>query len=360
MPPPPGTRGPPCPHTTPAWHHGPPPARKGGRKAGAPCRPAGEGRALRHVLLLWRGAGEGARGPGAWLLRPLLQRFYTPPAAANRLARPLVVLVFLFLTCAGIYLTLKVSVGLDQELSMPTDSYLLQYFAALNQYLAVGVPTYFVTTSGYNFSSTEGTNAICSSSGLSPRCSRGGWQPGTVLAGGPAAGHGAPRAGAAASVPASPAPPQSYLAIPATSWLDDFLDWLNPSGAACRFHTYGNLSGTFCPSTENSLTCLGGSCLKVARRPTVAEFERFLPWFLHDRPTLECAKGGLGAYDTSVSMDANGTILATRFMAYQRPLRTSQEYTAALRAARALAEEITTTLRQVPGTPTDFHVFPYT
>ncbi|NXP71655.1 NPCL1 protein, partial [Ramphastos sulfuratus] len=56
-------------------------------------------------------------------------------------------------------------------------------------------------------------------------------------------------------------------------------------------------------------SCLGGRCLNVTRRPTVPEFERFLPWFLHDRPTLQCAKGGLGAYDTSVNMDANGTIL---------------------------------------------------
>ena len=47
-------------------------------------------------------------------------------------------------------------------------------------------------------------------------------------------------------------------------------------------------------------------------------------------------------------------------MAYQSPLRTSQEYTAALRAARALAEEITATLRRVPGTRPDFRVFPYT
>ncbi|NXB39347.1 NPCL1 protein, partial [Eulacestoma nigropectus] len=47
----------------------------------------------------------------------------------------------------------------------PQDSYLLQYFSALNQYLAVGVPTYFVTTGGYNFSSANGTNAICSSAG---------------------------------------------------------------------------------------------------------------------------------------------------------------------------------------------------
>ncbi|NXR76844.1 NPCL1 protein, partial [Pycnonotus jocosus] len=47
----------------------------------------------------------------------------------------------------------------------PQDSYLLQYFSELNQYLAVGVPTYFVTTGGYDFSSTNGTNAICSSAG---------------------------------------------------------------------------------------------------------------------------------------------------------------------------------------------------
>lgn len=47
----------------------------------------------------------------------------------------------------------------------PQDSYMLEYFAALNQYLAVGVPTYFVTTGGYNFSSPAGINSICSSAG---------------------------------------------------------------------------------------------------------------------------------------------------------------------------------------------------
>lgn len=50
----------------------------------------------------------------------------------------------------------------------PQDSYLLQYFTDLNQYLAVGVPTYFVTTGGYNFSSPNGTNGICSSAGCDP------------------------------------------------------------------------------------------------------------------------------------------------------------------------------------------------
>ncbi|XP_075300982.1 NPC1-like intracellular cholesterol transporter 1 [Opisthocomus hoazin] len=277
----------------------------------------------------------GPAGPGVRLLRPLLRRCLAP-LLLHRLARPVVVLLFLFLACAGLYLMLQVPVGLDQELSMPKDSYMLQYFAALNQYLAVGLPTYFVTTGGYDFSSTNGTNGICSSAGCDSDSLTNTIQYATLFSN------------------------VSYIAIPANSWVDDFLDWLNPTGRCCRIHRFGNLTGEFCPSTSSDLSCLGGQCLNATRRPTVEEFERFLPWFLHDRPTLQCAKGGLGAYDTAVSMDANGTILASRFMAYQSPLRTSQEYTAALRAARALAEEITATLRRVPGTRPDFRVFPYT
>lgn len=35
----------------------------------------------------------------------------------------------------------------------------------MNRYFEVGAPVYFVTTGGYNFSSEEGMNAICSSAG---------------------------------------------------------------------------------------------------------------------------------------------------------------------------------------------------
>lgn len=41
----------------------------------------------------------------------------------------------------------------------------------------------------------------------------------------------------------------------------------------------------------DDISCLSGQCLNATRRPTVEEFERFLPWFLHDLPTLQCAKG---------------------------------------------------------------------
>lgn len=47
-------------------------------------------------------------------------------------------------------------------------------------------------------------------------------------------------------------------------------------------------------------------------------------------------------------------------MAYHKPLKNSQDYTEALRAARALAANITASLRKVPGTDPAFEVFPYT
>lgn len=88
-----------------------------------------------------------------------------------------------------------VKVGLDQELAMPKvsehccmninrclptplsvylykhysvflqDSYMLVYFQYLYKYFEVGVPVYFVTKKGYNFTSVDGMNGACSSVG---------------------------------------------------------------------------------------------------------------------------------------------------------------------------------------------------
>uniref|UniRef100_A0A8C8SDG3 NPC1 like intracellular cholesterol transporter 1 n=1 Tax=Pelusios castaneus TaxID=367368 RepID=A0A8C8SDG3_9SAUR len=277
-------------------------------------------------------AGCPARSEG--LLRPFLQRFYAP-ALLHGAVRALVMLLFLFMFCAGIYLALQVPVGLDQQLAMPKDSYMVQYFQYLNQYFMVGLPTYFVTTGGYNFSTVSGMNGICSSAGCDNNSLTQKIQYATQF------------------------PNMSYLAIPASSWVDDFIDWLNPLSRCCRIDSS---NGQFCPSTNTDSTC-PLTCMRnlgETTRPTEEQFARFLPWFLHDLPNLNCPKGGLGAYDTAVKLGPNGEIQATRFMAYHTPLTNSQEYTAALRAARELAANITISMRQVPGTDPSFRVFPYT
>uniref|UniRef100_A0A8B9R6N4 NPC1 like intracellular cholesterol transporter 1 n=1 Tax=Anas platyrhynchos TaxID=8839 RepID=A0A8B9R6N4_ANAPL len=276
-------------------------------------------------------------GPGLRVLRPFLDHFYTP-LLLHRLVRPLVVSGG---PCLGMRAGLGAPTLAEHSPCHRQDSYMLQYFADMNQYLPVGVPTYFVTTSGYNFSSTEGTNAVCSSAGCDDNSLTQMIQYATRF------------------------PNVSYLAIPATSWVDDFLDWLNPTGRCCRIHQFGSLAGQFCPSTSSewALVLAGGGLLGGGEGGGTA-----MPggWMLGARPWPPTAPSWVSAGRVAGAGGTPGCPAepaappASRFMAYQRPLRTSQEYTAALRAARALAENITGTLRQVPGTDPDFRVFPYT
>nr|XP_033806203.1 NPC1-like intracellular cholesterol transporter 1 isoform X2 [Geotrypetes seraphini] len=270
------------------------------------------------------------------LLLPFMEKFYAP-LLLNSYMRVSVMLVFIFMFCAGIFLTLHIRVGLDQELAMPEDSYMLNYFKYLNKYFEVGVPTYFVTTSGYDFSNQDGMNGVCSSVGCNNNSLTQKIQYAVEF------------------------PKQSYLSIPASSWVDDFIDWLNPMSDCCRLYLIGPNKDQFCPSTVTSLNCIK-KCLKLPDsivRPNIDEFNKYLPLFLKDLPNLKCPKGGLGAYDGSVKIGDNGEIIASRFMAYHTPLSNSQEYTAALKAVRELAASITKSMRKVPGTDPNFTVFPY-
>lgn len=275
-------------------------------------------------------------GQSEGLLIGFFRKVYAP-FLLHRVTRVVVLLVFLALFGVGLYFMCHISVGLDQELALPKDSYLLDYFLFLNRYFEVGAPVYFVTTGGYNFSSQMGMNAICSSAGCKNFSLTQKIQYATEF------------------------PEQSYLAIPASSWVDDFIDWLTPS-SCCRLYAFGPHKDEFCSSTVTSLACLK-NCVSLTLgpvRPTVEQFHKYLPWFLNDPPNIKCPKGGLAAYSTSVDLGPDGQILASRFMAYHTPLRTSQDYTEALRAARALAANITADLRKVEGTDPAFEVFPYT
>ncbi|CAK6950297.1 NPC1-like intracellular cholesterol transporter 1 [Scomber scombrus] len=276
--------------------------------------------------------------PNEGFLLPFMRKYYAP-FLLNGFTRIIVMLVFIVMFSGSLLLMFNVTVGLDQELAMPQGSYMLTYFEYLYKYFEVGVPVYFVTKKGFNFSTETGMNAVCSSVGcdqfsLTQKIQY-----------------------------ATDNPHLSYIAIPANSWVDDFVDWLNPASSCCRLYTLGPNAGQFCPADKNAFLC-GRKCMGIPTdgilRPSVDQFNRFLPDFLGNRPDLKCPKGGLGAYDTAVVIDDSGEIIASRFMAYHTPLTNSQEFTAALLKARELAHNITMGMRQIPGTSPDFEVFPYT
>ncbi|KAM4617005.1 NPC1-like intracellular cholesterol transporter 1 [Polymixia lowei] len=276
--------------------------------------------------------------PNEGFLLPLMRKYYAP-VLLHPVSRILVMVVFIFMFCASVFLMFHVTVGLDQELAMPQGSYMLEYFKYLYKYFEVGVPTYFVTTKGFNFTTVAGMDAVCSSVGcdqfsLTQKIQY-----------------------------AADYPELSYIGIPANSWVDDFIDWLNPGSKCCRLYTSGPNQGKFCPATELANQCRKKCMVNPINRPlrpSVEKFNFFLPDFLSNRPDLQCPKGGLGAYDKAVVRDENGDIIASRFMAYHTPLTNSQEFTAALEKARELALNITKSMRNISGTSPDFEVFPYT
>uniref|UniRef100_A0A452HBC3 SSD domain-containing protein n=1 Tax=Gopherus agassizii TaxID=38772 RepID=A0A452HBC3_9SAUR len=272
-------------------------------------------------------AGCPSRSEG--LLRPFMRRIYTP-VLLNHAVRALVV-------SAGGRGKGRGPRCQDRE----GDSYMVQYFQYLNQYFMVGLPTYFVTTGGYNFSTGPGMNGVCSSAGCNNNSL-------TQKI------HSCPR---------------SYLAIPASSWVDDFIDWLHPLSRCCRI---SSSDSQFCPSTNSrSRPAQWGRGSQDFGEGSSGRAR----WGRGSQDMGEGSTGGVPGYgggehwegwESQRSSPGQGAVVlppispASRFMAYHTPLTNSQEYTAALRAARTLATNITDSMRRVPGTDPNFRVFPYT
>ncbi|KAI4297881.1 hypothetical protein L6164_037740 [Bauhinia variegata] len=255
-----------------------------------------------------------------------------------------VIAVFVAFTLASIALSTRIEPGLEQQIVLPRDSYLQGYFNNISEYLRVGPPLYFVVKD-YNYSlQSKHTNQLCSIShcdsvSLLNEISR-----------------------------ASLVPESSYIAKPAASWLDDFLVWLSPEAFGCcrKFQ-----NGSYCPPDDQPPCCISdeGSCGfdgvckdcttcfrhsdLVNDRPSTAQFKEKLPWFLDALPSADCAKGGHGAYTSSLDLDGyeSGVIQASEFRTYHTPLNKQGDYVNAMQAARDFSSRISASLKM--------DIFPY-
>lgn len=73
---------------------------------------------------------------------------YYAPLIMNRHVRPAVIFIFITWLASSMALLPYVKVGLEQTITMPKDSYMIDYFSALKEYFAVGPPVYFVIKPG--------------------------------------------------------------------------------------------------------------------------------------------------------------------------------------------------------------------
>jgi Niemann-Pick C1 protein len=165
---------------------------------------------------------------------------------------------------------------------------------------------------------------------------------------------------------ASKTPDRTYIARPASSWLDDYVDW-SASSTCCK---YFKNNGSFCPHSKTSCAKCN-IVLNEQGRPGPDTFNKYISYFLEDNPDSSCAKAGHAAYGSGVKLNydtaTNATSIgATYFMAYHTVLKSSADYYEALRSARKISANITRTiqakLRLQGRTEADIQqiqVFPY-
>ncbi|KFR11742.1 Niemann-Pick C1 protein, partial [Opisthocomus hoazin] len=246
--------------------------------------------------------------------------------------RPIVIAVFVGVLSFSAAVMRNVEIGLDQSLSMPDDSYVMDYFSQLGKYLHAGPPVYFVLEEGHNYTSLEGQNMVCGGMGCN--------NDSLVQQVFNAAEIGS----------------YTRIGYAPSSWIDDYFDWVKPQSSCCRVY---NTTGQFCNASVTDPSCT--RCRPLTRegkqRPQGKDFMTFLPMFLSDNPNPKCGKGGHAAYNSAVNLINNKSdVGATYFMTYHTVLKTSSDFIDAMKKARVIADNITETMGIKEK---NYRVFPY-
>uniref|UniRef100_A0A671XYC3 Niemann-Pick disease, type C1 n=1 Tax=Sparus aurata TaxID=8175 RepID=A0A671XYC3_SPAAU len=260
------------------------------------------------------------------------------PFILKEWVRPIIVAVFVGMLSFSIAVVNKVEIGLDQKLSMPDDSYVLDYFKNLTEYLHTGAPVYFVVEDGLNYSSPEGQNVVCGGVGCNNNSL-------------------VQQVYAASLIMSFTFTSSTTVAFTPSSWLDDYFDWVKPQSTCCRYY---NTTGAFCNASVVNPSCVHCRPMTPSgkQRPVGDDFMRFLPMFLSDNPNVKCGKGGHAAYATAVDLYPDNTgVGATYFMTYHTILKESPDYIHALKMARNLADNITQSTNHKVFAYSVFYVF---
>ncbi|VDL60014.1 unnamed protein product [Hymenolepis diminuta] len=280
---------------------------------------------------------------GTWLYQAVSKLL--SPFILSKWVRPVLIIILLAWICVCIALVgTRLEVGLDQRLSMPLNSYVLDYFDAIAQYLAVGPPVYFVVTNGHNYTQwNPGQQKVCSLSSCSITS-----LPNVI--------------GAYANLANL-----SKIASPSMVWTDQYSQWLksnDPKIHCCR--VLKSDPTVFCNATDYKSDCV--SCLQSERLfPQGEEFNRFIVHFLQQNPNEVCPRGGKTAFASAVQLiPRNNTpfkvsVGATNFMTYHTVLKEPSDYLEALKLSRHIADNALRTWsnQSAPSSVSNDTIFPY-
>eukprot|EP01132_Coremiostelium_polycephalum_P006736 gene6736-8352_t len=244
------------------------------------------------------------------ILKILFKKYYAP-FLMNPIVKVLVVIVFVGMFLTGINFSFQLTLGLDQRVALPSDSYLQNYFNELDQYLEAGPPFYIVVKGNYNYTSVDLQNQLCTIVGCNNNSIV------NVFDSAPYVLHGI------------------------SSWLDDYITWSQTLGCC---NAYPN--GTFC-TNPNDQSCTSCFTPDSTGRPQAQEFMTYLPNFLNYAANPEvCPMSGL-AFSSDTNIQGGNSIVASRFDGYHTTLRTQDDFINALKTAYWVSDH------------SDLPIFPY-
>ncbi|XP_031627932.1 NPC intracellular cholesterol transporter 1 homolog 1b [Contarinia nasturtii] len=252
-------------------------------------------------------------------LKSVFETICTTNLLKNKIFKTIIIVLFTIVTGASIYVIPKIEIGLNQQLTMSTDSHVYKYFNVMNELLAMGPPVYFVLSTSLNMSLIYNQDLICGGQ----KCNEDSIITKLYMA--------------------SMNSDVTKLAKPPSSFIDDYFDWLSVE-TCCKI----DQDNQFCPSDSTNRSCR--ECtrgfdeeydLLGVKRPNVETFEQFLvKFFLKDIPTANCAKAGKPSYANAVNISYDQHLTNVYFMSYHTTVATSNDFIAALREARKIGDEI--------------------
>lgn len=213
----------------------------------------------------------------------------------------------------------NVTLGLDQRTALPRDSYLTNYFDAVYDYLDVGPPL-FLVIKDLDLTVRDNQKKVCGKFG---GCDE--FSVANILEQEYKRGD------------------KSTLTTPASSWLDDYLLWLNPTLDCCRVKKLApdEFCSPFAPERQCEM-CYAGKEYETTLEglPVGEDFMYYFNEWI-ESPSDPCPLGGKAPYSTSV-YHANGTISASYLRAGHKPLRSQKDFIDAYSNSLRIVEEIKT------------------
>jgi Niemann-Pick C1 protein len=210
----------------------------------------------------------------------------------------------------------------DQRLALPSESYLIDYFDNLATYLDVGPPVYFVSTD-VNVTTRAGQQHLC---GRFTTCDD--LSMGNILE--------AERQ----------RPESSFISEPTASWIDDFLNWLDPAKESCCRVRKRDPS-VFCSERDREQLCRPCFAdrnpawnITMDGFPEGEEFVRYLKQWLASPTSEECPLAGRTSFGTAISLLEGPSIAASHFRTFHSPLKTQADFIHSLEAALRIANDI--------------------